>query len=396
MTTGNPLLSVVVPSRNRLHLVRHSILSLQISRVRDAEFVISDNSDEDLGRELRALAGNDRRFKFVRPPSVLTMGDHWAWALSHCKGRYIGVLTDRCAFHRGSLDAMASFLRSAEVDGLIYDHSDALRFMGRFILRRKNSLRRKPIECVDPDEVTRSLSRGEIDPGSIPRLMNGFVHHKVMKKLFEGDASAIKSENPDYAAGISILSLNYRKILRINRPMMFSYGLEESNGAAVTSGRSNKAKIDFINERHVALSQGIISGIINFANAVFHEYNRVRSRGVGNLPPIDEKRAAAAFLDSALNTLISSERERQVRAYDVFVSEKGIKFGKISLLEKRAYSFLRRFKRRNDSIITFLFSFLIYRTRPYENRHVVFDDESGIVRSRREMPEFLVRGMRSA
>ena len=88
----NPFFSVVVPTRNRAHLLQHALQSIQDQTFNDYELIVSDNCSDDGTEEvIRRFAP---RATYIRPTQILAMPDHWEFALEHARGRYVGYLCD--------------------------------------------------------------------------------------------------------------------------------------------------------------------------------------------------------------------------------------------------------------------------------------------------------------
>lgn len=105
--TNKPFVSVVIPTRNRSHLLRHTVNSLKIQTFKDFEVIVCDNSDsegEDAA-ENKQLIENlaDSRFHYIRPEKYLNMPDNWEFAYQTAKGEYIAYLSDRSVLYPSTL-----------------------------------------------------------------------------------------------------------------------------------------------------------------------------------------------------------------------------------------------------------------------------------------------------
>ncbi|MBC8138355.1 MAG: glycosyltransferase [Fibrella sp.] len=93
--TDPPLISVLVPTRNRAVLVQDTIQSVLAQQWGDFELVISNNHSSDNTREvLDEIAASDKRVRVVSPPETLPMTAHWNWAWSQLRGTYGTLLSD--------------------------------------------------------------------------------------------------------------------------------------------------------------------------------------------------------------------------------------------------------------------------------------------------------------
>ena len=110
--------SILLPTRNRLDLLRGAVETVRRQRFDDWEIVVSDNcSEDDVAGYVDSLAdGRVRYFRTERPVSVT---ENWNNALAKCRGDYVVMLGDDDGLIDGSLDERARVLdRFAEPDVL--------------------------------------------------------------------------------------------------------------------------------------------------------------------------------------------------------------------------------------------------------------------------------------
>ncbi len=118
--TNKPFVSVVIPTRNRSHLLRHTVNSLKIQTFKDFEVIVCDNSDsegEDAA-ENKQLIENlaDSRFHYIRPEKYLNMPDNWEFAYQTAKGEYIAYLPDRSVLYPSTLSHLHTAASSNAFD----------------------------------------------------------------------------------------------------------------------------------------------------------------------------------------------------------------------------------------------------------------------------------------
>lgn len=84
---GNPVVSFIVPVRDRLEVLScvQTILSIASDNI---ECVVSDNSSRPTPG-LSDLQQRDHRLRVVRPHSTLSMSDNFEFALEHARGEWI-------------------------------------------------------------------------------------------------------------------------------------------------------------------------------------------------------------------------------------------------------------------------------------------------------------------
>jgi glycosyltransferase involved in cell wall biosynthesis len=94
--------SILLPTRDRLELLRLAVESVRIQEDADWEIVISDNrSAADVAGYVAAL--DDARVQYMRTPALLPVTDNWNAALERSRGDYVIMLGDDDALMRGCL-----------------------------------------------------------------------------------------------------------------------------------------------------------------------------------------------------------------------------------------------------------------------------------------------------
>src|SRR5579862_803983 len=121
MTDGNaaPLFSVLLPSRNRLELLKHAIASVLEQRFDDLELVVSDNaSTDDYAAYVAALG--DSRIRCIRTETVLPVTENWNRALYASRGQYVVMLGDDDALAPGFLSRAQHLITAFSRPDAIY------------------------------------------------------------------------------------------------------------------------------------------------------------------------------------------------------------------------------------------------------------------------------------
>ena len=93
-TTSRPVdVSIVIPTRNGFRYLRYAIESVLAQEARTFELVVSDNHSTDGTSEyLKTIA--DERFRVIRPDRLLSMVEHFEFALASARGEWVTTLGD--------------------------------------------------------------------------------------------------------------------------------------------------------------------------------------------------------------------------------------------------------------------------------------------------------------
>jgi glycosyltransferase involved in cell wall biosynthesis len=91
--SDTPLFSIVIPTRNRAHLLPNALQSALGQTHNDYEVIVSDNNCTPETEEVVRRFGNSR-VRHVRVDRTLAMPESWEFGLSHARGEYVTILSD--------------------------------------------------------------------------------------------------------------------------------------------------------------------------------------------------------------------------------------------------------------------------------------------------------------
>ena len=114
--------SILLPTRNRLNLLREAVESVQRqdkSGITDWEIVISDNfSDDDIAGYVRG--SGDPRIRYSRTERVLPVTENWNRALQQSTGDYVLMLGDDDGLMPDCLRTLSEWIDAHENPDAIY------------------------------------------------------------------------------------------------------------------------------------------------------------------------------------------------------------------------------------------------------------------------------------
>jgi len=113
--------SVLLPTRNRLELLKYAVTSVLQQNEEDLEIIISDNySDEDISGYIHSL--NDKRIKYFRTDSFVSVTENWNNALNNSSGEWIVMLGDDDCLMKGYFSTMRQLIEQFHNPDFIYTH----------------------------------------------------------------------------------------------------------------------------------------------------------------------------------------------------------------------------------------------------------------------------------
>jgi glycosyltransferase involved in cell wall biosynthesis len=134
-----PLFSVLLPSRNRLELLKHAVGSVLRQDLGDFEIIVSDNASTE-GYAAYVAALNDPRIRCLCSDVSLPVTDNWNRALDAARGQYIIMLGDDDALAPGYLARVAALIPAFAEPDVVYSMSYHYGYPGVFAAAPKGYL----------------------------------------------------------------------------------------------------------------------------------------------------------------------------------------------------------------------------------------------------------------
>ncbi len=109
----NPILSLIVPTRERAETLAYTLATALEQRSLDYEVVVSDNASAD---GTRAVVERlvDPRIRYFNSGERLSMCGNYEFALQQARGDYVIIIGDDDAVVPGAIDHLLSLLRGAD------------------------------------------------------------------------------------------------------------------------------------------------------------------------------------------------------------------------------------------------------------------------------------------
>lgn len=109
--SASPFISICIPARNRVHLLRRLLDSVAGQSFRDFEVIITDNSDDDAVKKLAARYPELTIRYYLNHPKT-EMGGNWNAALEKARGTWLKLIHDDDWFT--DQDSLARFAEIAK------------------------------------------------------------------------------------------------------------------------------------------------------------------------------------------------------------------------------------------------------------------------------------------
>lgn len=205
--------SILLPTRNRLDLLKLAIESVRLQSYQDWEIIVSDNdSVEDVGGYVTSLG--DQRIRYYRTERLLPVTDNWNKALEQGTGDYFIMLGDDDGLMRGCLTHVRALVEEWNHPDAIYTEACQYAYPGvipghakGFIQFGYNAFL---LGATRPFRLSRKTALEMVRASAQFRLRFGFnMQHFIFgRKLVEQLRSKgpfFQSPYPDYYAANAIL-----------------------------------------------------------------------------------------------------------------------------------------------------------------------------------------------
>ncbi len=249
-----PLISVVVPTRNRAHLLRYALQSALEQTFNDYEVVISNNSSDD-DTEKVVLEHADTRIRYFKTEKILPMPDSWEFALRKTRGQWITFLCDDDAISPMLLERISHVIAKSKYQLVgwaraCYFHPTWYdpRWRNRLLIRRFTG---KVIEYDSGTQLANLFAFRWV--AGLPRMLDSCCHRDIIDKITRLAGRFFQPPAPDFSSSALMLGMT-RKYAYLDVPLALSGEAPES------TGRSTASSLAFVQEfdgevyyRHVPL-----------------------------------------------------------------------------------------------------------------------------------------------
>ncbi len=279
---AHPFFSVVIPTRNRPALLRDAIHSVVLQEFDDYEVIVSDNFNDDKTRQTVDAFLANARLRYFRTDAELPMPDHWEFATTKARGRYVLVLTDRCVLKQGALARIHRIIESRGEEipvcswrWSIYDEARRILYDGAGGAHRGGAA---VLESVSVASAW--VNRSGLF--ALPLGFNSCYRYDAGQKIRDRFGRFFLPVSPDITSAFLLLA-DTPQILHIDETLFIAQGLSVSHGVRTLAS--------------TALPYMETLGIKNFyeyvpikapivASVLFNDFLSVQKRARGNLAGI--------------------------------------------------------------------------------------------------------------
>ena len=234
---SKPLLSVVVPTKDRYKYLKHLIKLIQSYNSDEWEIVVQDNTDDntEILEFLKEL--NYPGCKYFHEKGQLPMTTNADKAILHSEGEYVCFLGDDDGVCPNALDYCRLMkekgyeaLRSNLADYFWPDavsNFDGAR--GKVIIPQVSGVH----NILKTEDVLMDVvNRGFVDRGNLPSVYHGIVSRTALDRVYDKCQTFFPGQSPDISNGIA-MTLVMDKFLKVDDIVTISGASKFHGGATV-------------------------------------------------------------------------------------------------------------------------------------------------------------------
>lgn len=206
---GKPLLSVVVPTKDRYKYLKHLIKLIQSYNSDEWEIVVQDNTDDntELVKFLKEL--NFPGCKYFHEKGQLPMATNADKAILHSSGEFVcflgdddGVCPDAIEYCKLMKQEGYEAMRSNLV---IYKWPDAISDSGSSggVMLTAPKTHTHQV-CSASDALMDVVNRGFVDRGNLPSVYHGIVSRAALNLIYDRCGTFFPGQSPDISNGIAM------------------------------------------------------------------------------------------------------------------------------------------------------------------------------------------------
>jgi glycosyltransferase involved in cell wall biosynthesis len=227
-----PLISVIVPTRERCETLGPALRTLCNQDFADCEFIVSDNASED--DTAAVVAGfSDPRIRYIRTPRRVSMTSNFNFAIEHSRGDYVISIGDDDGLTPGALTALAELIRHTGADAISW--LKAVYHWPNHVLADKRNTLHVPILSgawnVSARAALLATTWSLLRWDYLPIIYHGLVKRAVLDRLRAKTGVFLKHEIPDVYSAVAI-STQIENYLYIEYPYSIHGHAATSNAAA--------------------------------------------------------------------------------------------------------------------------------------------------------------------
>jgi glycosyltransferase involved in cell wall biosynthesis len=247
----SPLLSIVIPTKNRYETLLPTINALLDNIIGDAyEIIVQDNSDDASPWIAYSAQRSDARLRYAHASGAISIVENTEAALSRAQGLYVTFIGDDDLVAPNILEFVSDF-RDRGVDAVIYPPAyywwPSVSFANPTRFHQPGAFWYPPVTNTSEQqfntrsEVQRVVAQGAVSLFDLPRVYHGVVRRQVLEAIKARSGHYVNGASPDMALALAT-AFELQTHLKVNTPLTV-YGASKNSGGGWTASRTHFGKI---------------------------------------------------------------------------------------------------------------------------------------------------------
>jgi Glycosyltransferase like family 2 len=234
--SDGPLVSIVVPTRDRPDFLRWCLAAAAAQTDPDFEVIVCDNAvSTPVSDVVRAV--DDARFRYLPPPDrPLSMTDNWERAVAAARGHYVAVTSDKMALDASAVAAMRS-AASLDTEVLSWSNSayqpiNESRDLGPgyFLAAQQSAPSEYSLQAALERRLSFSVRRDRQGVDYFRgKIVFGAYRQDLLERIRDRAGRVFHRVTPDYTS-MAVAAVVGDRGFDIGRPLVISFESTVSNG----------------------------------------------------------------------------------------------------------------------------------------------------------------------
>lgn len=240
----SPLLSIIIPTRNRYEYLYSCLFSLlENYNNLNVEIILHDNSTDIMPINVLEIIKANTIIRYYKIDGWISGWENFERAIGLSSGQYLTMIGDDDSLSKYLLDAI-HFMKANDVDALnspfahyiwpdIQSRVFKKSFSGKMEILKFNG---KIREIVVENQIAKLLSSGGTSLVELPRMYYGIVKREIIEKVKHVSGNYIPGPSPDMANAVSMVMFT-TKMYHVDFPLFIA-----GNSSKSTAGMGAKGE----------------------------------------------------------------------------------------------------------------------------------------------------------
>jgi glycosyltransferase involved in cell wall biosynthesis len=263
-----PLVSILIPTRNRAALLAQALESALQQSYGEVEIVVSNNASDD-GTEATVANYADRRLVYVRTKEPITLVENWNNAWRQCTGDYVIMIGDDDYLLPSAIATYVQVVTKSRLD-IVFSTSAVYVYPDYPDTHFRNTVVRSASNYGEYEIIPARRLLESIFSFRYPFATQTVLYSRRMLERVATTEGPYRAPFPDhYCAGASLLHTD--AVAKVNRPLMLLGQTACSSGVSLLYSNARQERwVDEAKSSAAAMDEGLglIAGNV-FLNGYF-------------------------------------------------------------------------------------------------------------------------------